>query len=272
VSVRKLRSRYGLTKTPFTKEVPTDELYEHPGVERAIAQIKAALAGRSSCVLTGEAGTGKTFGWRAVEASLPSGTSRVTYIHNSTVNLRDFYRQLGSALGLEAKATPSALFRTITSHVEEIAAQKIRPVIVIDEAHLLPLPVLGHLHILLNYQRDSRSLLSLVLLGLPGLRDRLRRNALSSLGARLPMRIHLEPLTVEQVGEYLRHRMSMAGCSQEVFAEDAVLLVAEATGGVMRKIDVLASRTLDVACEGKSKLVDASVVGTAAELCAEALV
>lgn len=272
MSARKLSSRYGLTKAPFTKEVPTDELYEHAGLEKAILLIKAALTGRSSCVVTGEAGTGKTFGWRAVEANLPSGTSRVTYIHNSTVNLRDFYRQLGTSLGLEAKATPSALFRTITSHVEEIAAQKIRPVVVIDEAHLLPLPVLGHLHILLNYQRDSRSLLSLVLLGLPALRDRLRRNTLSSLGARLPMRIHLEPLANEQVGEYLRHRMRMAGCGQEVFAEDAVLLVAEATGGVMRKIDVLAARTLDVACEGKSKLVDASVVGEAVELCAEALV
>jgi len=156
--------------------------------------------------------------------------------------------------------------------VEEVSAQKVQATVVIDEAHLLPVDVLGHLHILLNYQRDSRPLLSLLLIGLPGLRERLKRNVLTSLAARLPMRIHLDPLSSQQVGEYLRHRMRMAGCNDEVFAEDAVLLIAEATGGVMRKIDVLASRALFLACEGKSKLVDASVVGDAVGLCGESLV
>jgi len=268
---KKLRSRYGLTKAPFTKEVPTDELYLHPQAEQAVDLLRATIEGRSSAAVTGESGTGKTFVFRALEAQLPTGACRVTYIHNSTVNLRDFYRQLGQALGIEPKATPSALFHKITSQIEDVAQQKTRPVLVIDEAHLLPVEVLGHLHILLNYHRDSKPLLSLLLLGLPALRDRLARNTLSSLGARLPVRIHLAPLAAPQVGEYLRHRMRSAGCSEDVFAEDAVLLIAEATGGVLRKIDVLASAALDVACDGRSKLVDAAVVGEAVKRCHEAI-
>lgn len=269
---RKVRTRYSLTKDPFTKDVPVDELFVHPGTELALARLKATVAGRSSAVLTGEPGTGKTFVLRALESKLPAGRVRVTYVHNSTVNLRDFYRQLSSMLGLEPKATPSALFREIRNHIEEIASQNVHPVLVLDEAHMAPVEVLGHLHILLNFHRDSKPLLSLILIGLPLLRDRLARATLSSLAARLPMRVNLDPIAPEKVGDYLRHRMKAAGCSEEVFAEDATLLLAEATGGVMRKLDVLAATALEAASETKNKLVDASVAQEAIKACAEALV
>jgi general secretion pathway protein A len=271
--MRKTLVRYGLTKDPFTKDVPVEELFEHPGAESASGRLVAALEGRVSAVLTGDAGTGKTFVVRAIEAKVPQGRYRVTYIHNSTLNLRDFYRQLAVALGLEPRATAEAVFRMVSTQIEETAsAQKVHPVLVIDEAHLLPLPVLGHLHILLNFQRDSRPLLSIVLVGLAELRDRLTRNVLSSLGARLPVRVHLGPLDAEQVGNYLRHRLRTAGANQEVFAQDATLLISKATAGVMRKVDVLAATALEVAAEGKSKLVDASAIEEAVKRCSEALV
>jgi type II secretory pathway predicted ATPase ExeA len=123
----------------------------------------------------------------------------------------------------------------------------------------------------LNFQRDSRPLLSIVLVGLAELRDRLTRNVLSSLGARLPVRVHLGPLDAEQVGNYLRHRLRAAGAGQEVFAQDGALLLSKATGGVMRKVDVLAATALEVAAEGKSKLVDASAIEEAIKRCSEAL-
>jgi len=224
---RKLKSRYGLTKDPFSKDVPVDELYVHPGAEAAVARLKATVQGRRSGVLTGDPGVGKTFVIRALEAKLLESRFRVTYVHNSTVNLRDFYRQLSQVLGLEPRATPSALFRAIRTHIEEIAAQKVHPVLVIDEAHLTQVQVLEHLHILLNFDRDSKPLLSLILVGLAHLRDRLQRNVLASLAARLPVRAHLEPLGTDLIGAYLRHRLENAGCVEEVFSEDAVLLIAE---------------------------------------------
>lgn len=270
---RRVRTRYGLAKDPFTKDVPESELFSSPAIEAVVARLKAAIHGRSSAVLTGESGTGKTFVERALEAKLTPGKVRVTYVHNSTVNLRDFYRQLSAALGLEPKATPSALFRAIRSHIEEVSAQSVHPVLVIDEAHMAQVEVLAHLHILLNFNRDSKPLLSLLLIGLPGLRDRLTRNALASLAARLPVRAHLEPMPPDKVGEYLRHRMKAAGSQEDVFAEDGVLVAAEATGGVMRKLDVLGQTALELASEaGKSKLVDASVMQQAVKVCGEAIV
>jgi len=62
--------------------------------------------------------------------------------------------------------------------VQELSNDRVHPVFLLDEAHLLHQDTLDHLHILLNYGWDSQPLLSLVLIGLPELADRLalRRN------------------------------------------------------------------------------------------------
>jgi hypothetical protein len=67
--------------------------------------------------------------------------------------------------------------------------------------------------------------------------------------------------------------MKAAGSQEEVFAEDGILVAAEATGGVMRKLDVLGQTALELACENpKTKLVDAGVMQESVKVCAEAIV
>lgn len=270
--MRAVLNRYGLSRLPFTKEVPIEELFVCPRHQEVSDRLKAALEGRASAVLTGDVGVGKTFLLRSLQRDLNPTRFRVTYIHNAKVSSRDFYRQLSVALALEPKAHPSALFRQVQAHVEELAdEQKIHPVLLLDEAHLLPIPVLECLHVLLNYRMDSRAFLSMVLIGLPELKDRLSRNFLASLSTRLPVRVHLEPLEVDQVAAYLASRMKTAGCDQEIFSEEAVLRIREATGGSPRRINVLAQHCLEVACDGKGSLVDGGTVQTAVKLCSEAL-
>lgn len=270
--MRALLTRFGLERLPFTKEVAADELFVVDGHAEAMARLKSAVESRLSAVLVGESGVGKTCVLRGLERALDPARARVTYLHHANVSPRDFYRQLSMVLGLEPKAHPSAMFRQIQAHIEELAdEQKIHPVLFLDEAQLLPLSMLEQLHLLLNFRMDSRAFLSVVLVGLPELRDRLARNVLGSLSTRLPVRVHLEPLTPEEVAGYLRHRLKVAGCAQEVFSEDAVLSIREASGGVPRKIDVLAQHCLEVAGQGKGTLVDGGIVMDAVRRCAEAL-
>lgn len=269
--MRKLLNRYGLTRLPFSKELDPADLLDFAHTKDLLQRLKAAVEGKASAVLTGEAGVGKTCLLRALEGKLHPSRYRMTYIHNTGVSRGDFYRQLSTALGLEPKGTAASLFRQVQQQVEDLAdEQKIHPVLVIDEAHLLPLSVLEHLHVLLNYRKDSRSFLSLLLVGLPELRNRLSRNVLSSLSTRLPVRIHLDPVD-QEMHAYLKHRMNTSGCEHEVFSEEAVLCIREATGGVLRKIDILGQACLEVASEGQGTLVDGNTVQDAVRRCAEAL-
>src|SRR5207253_7940502 len=84
-------------------------------------------------------------------------------------------------MGLEPRATFAALFASISQHIEDLANQvKLRVILLLDEAHLLPMAVLDQLHILLNFQRDSKPWLFIILVGLPELREILKRNVLRS--------------------------------------------------------------------------------------------
>jgi type II secretory pathway predicted ATPase ExeA len=268
----KALSTYGLTRLPFSKDIPASEMLDTEALQRAKERLKAALEGRSSAVMTGDSGSGKTCLLRALEEDLPQGRYRIHYVHNATVNRRDFYRQLSIGMGLEPRATFAALFASVSQHIQDLASQhKLRMVLLIDEAHMLPLSVLDQMHVLMNFERDSKPWLSIILVGLPELRETLKRNVLQSLTARIPIRVHLPPLDSDQVKQYVRHRMTAAGCRGEVFADDGLLLISKATGGIMRRIDVLATRCLELAAKGKSNLVDATVAEAAIRDCAEAL-
>ena len=100
-------------------------------------------------------------------------------------------RNITTLPGLEPAATPGSLFYAVTRHVEDRATERIHPVFLLDEAHLLHQDTLDHLHILLNYGWDSRALLSLILVGLPELRERLALRRNRSLFSRIHHRLEI---------------------------------------------------------------------------------
>jgi len=270
--MNKLLSTYGLMREPFTKEIDPSDMLQIEPLQEALQSLKATIEVRASAVVTGDSGCGKTCLLRSLEEDLPQGRYRLHYVYNSTVNRRDFYRQLSIGMGLEPHSSFAALHANVSQHIQELASQhKLRVIVVLDEAHLLAIQVLEQIHILLNFEKDSKPWLSLIMIGLPDLRETLKRNVLASLTARVPIRIHIQPLDAEQVKLYIRHRMSVAGCRRDVFSDDALLLMSKATGGIMRKLDVLGRQCLVTALKTKSNLVDAPIVHKAIQGCGDAL-
>ena len=256
----KYLAHFGLTAAPFSKEIPDGDLWMPPSKSAVVDELIEALSERSSILLTGEPGVGKTCVLRALRQRLPQGAFRLTYYHNATLGRRDFYRLLCLALGLSPHATAAALFFAVSSHVEDLGREKLHPVLLVDEAHLLYQDTLDHLHILLNYQWDSRALLSLVLVGLPELADRmaLRRNR--SLYSRIHYRLEIAPLTPEDTGEYVKMRLARAGCDRELFPSDTITCLHEATLGAMREIDRLAAAALREAARRKRRVVEREIL------------
>src|SRR5215831_17023286 len=95
----KMLSTYGLTRLPFSKDIPTSEMLDTEALQAGRERLKAALEGRASAVVTGDSGCGKTCLLRAMEEDLPQGRYRIHCVHNATVNRRDFYRQLSIGMG-----------------------------------------------------------------------------------------------------------------------------------------------------------------------------
>lgn len=256
---------FGLRSSPFTKEIEDAELWLPESKAALVAQIEDALIERQSVMLLGEPGVGKTCVLRALRQRLPQAGFRMTYCRNATLGRRDFYRYLCNALGLRPSATAANLFLAVEAYVQDLRRDKAHPVFLLDEAHLLHPDMLGHLHILMNYEWDAKALLSLVLVGLPELEANLSRRAHRSLSSRIHHRFLLEPATVDDTAEYVRYRLTSAGTDRALFPDDALRALHELSQGALREIDRLATAALREAARRKKKLVDRDVIVRVAE-------
>ncbi len=255
---------FGLSGAPFSKEVGDDELWLPESKEALVSDVQDALAERQSVMLLGEPGVGKTCVLRALRQRLPQAGFRLTYCRNATLGRRDFYRHLCHTLGLHTTSSAANLFLAVETHVQELRRDTVHPVFLLDEAHLLHPDMLGHLHILMNYEWDAKALLSLVLVGLPELEASLSRRAHRSLLTRIHHRFLLEPASVDDTAEYVRHRLAAVGGAHALFPDDALAALHEASSGSLREIDRLATAALREAARRRKKLVDKDLVAKVA--------
>ena len=253
-------AHFGLREHPFAKEIPDADLWLPPSKAQLVDDLVDALDGRDSVVLVGDPGVGKTCVLRALRLRLPEAGFRLTYCHNATLGRRDFYRHLCLALGLTPSATAAALFYAISTHVQDLGRDKIHPVFLLDEAQLLHQDTLDHLHILLNYAWDSRALLSLILVGLPELQDRLALRRNRSLYSRIHHRFQIGPVTLDDTAAYLALRLKQAGAEPGVLQHDAIAGLHESTHGVLRDLDRLATAALRDTAKKKRRLVERDIV------------
>lgn len=252
---------FGLKSEPFSKEIEDEKLWLPESKRAIVDELVTCVHERRHAVVTGEPGVGKTCVLRALRHALGgSHDFRLTYCHNVTLGRRDFYRHLCHCLGVTYGATAGDVFLSVSKHVEELSRERTLPVFLVDEAHMLHQDTLDHLHILLNYAWDSRSLLSLILIGLPDLNERLAMRRNRSLLTRLTYRLTIEPLSPEDTADYVRARLAAAGASKELFSSDAIAILHEAASGSLRDVDRVAHNALRISARKKRKLVERDVV------------
>ncbi len=119
-----------------------------------------------------------------------------------------------------------------------------RVVAVVDEAQNLAADVLEQVRLLTNLETETQKLLQIILIGQPELRTMLERNDLRQLAQRITGRYHLEPLSREESAAYLRHRLRIAGATQEIFTRGALAELYRASGGIPRLLNVIGDRAL----------------------------
>jgi type II secretory pathway predicted ATPase ExeA len=117
-----------------------------------------------------------------------------------------------------------------------------------------------------NADYDRQSPLTLILMGQPALRHRLKAPNFDALRQRLRYRYCLEGLDQDETIHYIQLRLSAAGLSADLFAKEALLLVFQISEGVLRKINNLCSLVLLKAKASKRTMIDAPFVQEIAEL------
>lgn len=236
---------YGLNERPFSKTPDPRFLYLSRMHREALARLVYAVEERDLVLLTGEIGCGKTTLSRALMDELDE-SFKVLLVVNPRLTPVELLRTLALRLGLPDPArTRLDLLEQIGGELQRLYQDGVCPVLVIDEAQLVPhKETFDEIRLLTNFQLDDRNLLSLVLLGQPELRKRLGHRAYEPLRQRIGMQYDIGPLSMGETAEYLDHRISVAGGEPGLFLEEAVERLYRFSGGIPRRINHAATLAL----------------------------
>lgn len=258
------RKHFGLIRHPFHAEIEADDLFLSEGAKELEARLRHLVELRGIGLITAEPGTGKTSLTRRFTQGLHTGQHRVFYVPNSTGHVMDLYKTIAWELGLPTERSRAALFKVIRNEVTRLCVEaKLRPLLIVDEAHQLRSDVLEELRMLTNYAMDSENRLCMLLLGQSELRRRLSMAVHEALNQRIVVRYQLPPLSREELADYLVHRLRLAKCELPLFEAAAMEAMYQATGARPRKLNLLAHHALHAAAQRKAKTVDADHVRSA---------
>lgn len=214
MSIERLRSHWGFTRTPFTKNLAPSMIHRHPGHAEAVARIAWCVDEAAVGAVTGEVGSGKTVAVRAALADLDDSRHTVIYFGNPAIGARGLYTNIVTRLGGTPRFHRCALIPQAADALAAEAAERgKRVVVVFDEAHLLGADQLEELRLLTNADMDSTSPFALILVGQPTLRARLRLGSFAALDQRITLRYALPPMGATDTADYIAHHIALAGRS-----------------------------------------------------------
>jgi type II secretory pathway predicted ATPase ExeA len=264
MSLAQLQPYYGFTRLPFTRRIAPGQLYRSRSHLEAQARIGFVIQSASLGVITGEVGVGKTVALRAALAALDASRHSVIYLANPAVGARGLYQEIVRRLGGEPRFHKAALIPQAQELIARERGERGKQVvIVLDEAHLLDADQLEELRLLTNAEMDSESPFAGILLGQPTLRRRLRLGSFAALDQRVGLRYELVGLDPVESAAYLRHHLALAGRDDTLFSDDAVALLHQASRGVPRALNNLATQALVAAFADTKAIVDESAARAA---------
>ncbi len=258
---------FGLTDEPFAITPDPHYLFMSERHREALAHLFYGLGNRGGFVqLTGEIGAGKTTICRSLLATLPRNVD-VALILSPTLGVRELLLTICDELRIAYAADgPSIkeLVDCLNGYLLAANAQGRKTVLIIDEAQNLSAEVLEQIRLLTNLETERHKLLQIFLIGQPELRENLQQHGLRQLAQRVTARYHLGPLTQTETLQYVRHRLSIAGCEQELFTLGALRKIFKISKGVPRTINILCDRALLGAYVTGQDMVDTRIVRNAA--------
>ena len=253
---------FGMTHTPFTRDVPEESLYESPAMQEALARLGYVADRQLFAVVTADAGCGKSTLIRKFAASLPKEQYILLYLSDSKLTPRWFYKGLLDQLGIESRFYRGDAKRQLQKEIELLRGLRGQKVVcVLDEAHLLEKETIEEFRFLLNYRFDSMSPMALILVGQSELWDeKLRLRKYAAVRQRIDINCVLPHLSRSETEKYIRSHLQYAGCEQELFTSIAVDEIYKLSSGIPRMINRICEKALMYASQQQYRLVDDHVI------------
>jgi len=238
---------FGFQRPPF-RITPDPELFFPGGNRGAVldALIYAISRGEGMVKVVGEVGSGKTMLCRMLEREIPSNCE-VIYLANPNLAPDEILPAIAFELKLTVplEASKPMLLHLLHDYLLAKHADNRRVVMFVEEAQCMPLATLEEIRLLSNLETAHDKLLQIVLFGQPELDGKLAQHEIRQLNERITYRFHLAPFNTREIRDYLNARAQASGYrGEELFSGSALRVLARHSRGLLRRINVLADKSL----------------------------
>lgn len=258
--MEKYWTRYGLEFNPFIKNsksffIETSEYKELKVRLDSLFEIKGFG------LIVGEPGHGKTTMIRNYIGNLPKSAYKFIYLSMSTLTVKEFYMQLAESLDLVPRYRKNDLFRDIQTAISQLIYEKrITPVFIFDECNYMNNYILNDLKMIFNFDMDSRDHAVVLMVGLPTITRNLKLTAHEPLRQRMIVNYKLESLNKVESLTYIKDKIIGARTNQEVFNNNAIETIINASNGVCRVIDQICDRAMFIGAIRNTEVIDSDLI------------
>ncbi len=253
------QEHFGLCRAPF--RITPDTRFFYTGGQRGEilhALLYAISAGEGFIKVIGEVGSGKTMLCRMLEAKLPPN-AEIVYLANPSVSPESLPHAIATEMGLALDPGVDRLgvLHALQRKLLEKHAEGRRVVVFAEEAQSMTLSTLEELRLLSNLETQRDKLLQIVLFGQSELDQKLGAPQIRQLRERITHGFVLSPFDAEEVRKYVMFRLRCAGYrGPEVFTRGAYRTLARRCEGLIRRINILADKSLLAAFADGARAVE----------------
>jgi len=241
------KTHFGLNSKPFGLTPDTQFFCELPSHIEAFNVLLIALHnGEGFIKITGDVGTGKTMLCRKLLNEI-SEPFEAAYIPNPHLPPMGLLMAVADEMGIEysRRIKQSELMNAINDFLINSALNGKKIVLIIDEAQSMSIETLEALRLITNLETEKQKLLQIVLFGQPELDEQLQNKAIRQLRQRITFSYALKPLTVQNVADYIKHRLRVAGMGNiSIFSGAAIRAMHYYSRGIPRLVNILANKAM----------------------------
>jgi type II secretory pathway predicted ATPase ExeA len=256
---------YGLREKPFSILPDPDLIYWGQNHRLAFAMLEFGVMNRAGfTVITGEIGSGKTTLLRYLLRKLDPKIA-VGMISNTPQGQDRLLEWVMMSLNQPIEESYPALFKRFQHFLYHEYVKGRRTILIVDEAQNLGLEALEELRMLSNINADKNQFLQIILVGQPQLKDILRTPQLLQFAQRVSSDFHLKALSSGEVTQYIDYRLSAVGSQDQLFSDQACKIIADASLGIPRTINILCDTALVYGFAAGAQTIDAELVNSVIE-------
>ena len=258
-------SFYNLRTMPFSLLPDSDFLYPGSAHRAAYSILEYGLIHQAPfMVLTGDPGMGKTSLLQKLVSEHGEKHS-IGLVTNARYNIEHLLPWILLSLGLSQKQLdPVEAYHLFSGFLIQESKQRRRVILIIDEAQSLGSELLEELRLLSNLNDGKTLKLQFILSGQPDLHTLLQRIDMTQFAQRIVVDYHLEPLSEEETGQCIRHRLKIAGGDSSLFTNKACVLVHRLTRGIPRLINQVCDIALTYGFTEQARVITSKLVAQAA--------